>query len=301
MTAQAQVSDFNFDQKVLDPMDKLLADTQQDKERLKKNLTTIKRKITGLRNFLYEEWEITDWPELPKEFGTKGQYNLLKHLDNLNDGVGYALTIVFKFREAETRIMMERGDGGRTVRGHAIQNPQPIVIQQPPEKGGIGNLAARSQGFFGGFWDARITKAQLDYLREREAKSKPRITTNQVIRDPVEIGNEVSAVLVETKKFIMDCYRCFPSHRNRFFVLNVHDELRERITKLLATLEAFAFASTEIHLRDIRYQQIAQTGYYARIAEARAMSSMYMPMGPMSPTAASSGYRPGTPPGRYPE
>lgn len=278
------MSEVDFDRNLVEPLIKMLDTIEKDKERLESKLKMIKKQNDKLRNLLYHEYRAEWFPKkLPKEF--KNQATLLRCLDNLNDGVGYAIRVVLKYRYSEPQVLMEKTETKK------VENPT-VVIQQPQQpQGPIAAAASRVKTFWTGWHERSMLKEELKYLREKEAE-KPRITTSRVVRDPVEIGNEISAVLVETKKFIMDCFRCLPVHYNRWFVLNVHDELRERATKLLSTLEAFVVACTEIDLKDLRLQQIAQTGYFARIAEARAMQPMfYPPMGRPRPYGGYSDYR----------
>ncbi len=222
-----------------------------------------------IRKLLYQEWDPEGFEaDDPKTFPpwARDHAEILSLLDELNRGVGYAMKFVIKHRYPGQHPV----EVAPTPQPPPQPQPQqPIVIQTGQQQEGLGS---RVRSWWTGWWEVKLEKMRLDYLREMAEKEQPKAVTPRVVRDPIEIGNELLAVVHETKKFLCDCYLVWPVHRTAAFALNVHEALRDRVTRLLSTIEAFCTATKELEEDEINRQLLQQIGYFTRILEAQAQA-----------------------------
>ena len=219
-----------------------------------------------VRKLLYDEWRPEKFdPDDPKTYPPclRNQRHTLNLLDKLNEAVGYALKFVIKYRYP--RNQQEPPPPVQST----SQPQQPIVIQTGQQQEGGGS---RVRSWWTGFWEVRLEKMRLQYLRELAEREAPKAVTPRVVRDPIEVGNELLAALHETKKFLNDCYLVWPIHRTWAFALNVHEALRDRLTRLLSTIEAFCYAALDQEKDRINDQLLQQIGFFTRVLEAQAQA-----------------------------
>jgi hypothetical protein len=250
-------------------------ENQAEMTKLEERIVEIKEVNDVLRDALYGEWSDDEEIFTPSKNESwppcfKNQSNILTALDGLHEGVGLAHKLVLEYRYPEQKsppILVE------PLQPRESQPlPSQVVVQtQPPPQ----QEASRVRSVFTGFHERAINRDWINYLREKDdldRQARSQILTSEVVRDPVEVGNELLAALNETKEFITNCYRIWPRRRNRFFALNVHETLRQRVAKLLTIVESFTYAEMELERKEIRHQIIAQTSNFTRILEAQAMA-----------------------------
>ena len=56
------------------------------------------------------------------------------------------------------------------------------------------------------------------------------------------------------------------------FALNVHEALRDRLTRLLSTIESFCYAALDLEEDEINRQLLQQIGFFTRVLEAQAQA-----------------------------
>jgi len=226
----------------------------------------LKQTHDEVRKLLYAEWKPDGFnPDDPKTYPPclRDQRHTLNLLDKLNEGVGYALKLVIKHRYPQNQ--QEPPPPPQPT----SQPQQPIVIQTGQQQEGGG---PRVRSWWTGFWEVRLEKMRLQYLREMAEREAPKAVTPRVVRDPIEVGNELLASLHETKKFLCDCYLVWPVHRTAAFALNVHEALRDRLTRLLSTIESFCYAALDLEEDEINRQLLQQIGFFTRVLEAQAQA-----------------------------
>jgi hypothetical protein len=250
-------------------------------DELEERRREIKEAHDQLRELLYEEWDPAGFDAAdPQTYPSclQDQGRVLGLLDELNRGVGYAIKLVIKHRYPGRHPEQPPP----TQPPPQPQSPQPIVLQTQPQQQ---SEATRVRSWWTGWWEVRLEKMRLEYLRELAERETPRAVTGRVVRDPIEVGNELLAALHETKKFLSDCYLCWPIHRNQAFALNLHEAFRDRVSRLLSTVEAFCYAALELEADEINRQLLQQIGYFTRVLEAQAQAPVTI--------QEIHGYRPG--------
>ena len=250
-------------------------ENQDEMTKLEERIVEIKEVNDVLRDALYGEWSDDEeiftpykkesWPPC-----FRNQSNILTALDGLHEGVGLAHKLVLEYRYPEQKPPPIPFELLQPREPQPSSNPVVVQTQPPPQQ-----EASRVRSVFTGFHERAINRDWIKYLRDRDEldrQARPQILTSEVVRDPVEVGNELLAALNETKEFLTNCYRVWPRRRNRYFALNVHETLRQRVTKLLTIVESFTHAAMELERKEIRHQIIAQTSNFTRILEAQAMA-----------------------------
>jgi len=261
----------SLDKELVSNLLERIQEGKEDLEDLKQKIEDIRKKNDQLRKLLYREWDPSKFdPENPETYPPclRDQEKVLKLLDQLNIGVGYAHKLVLEYRYPEqTPKPIQPLPAEKQEKREA-----PVIVQTAPQ--GAVEQGYRVRSFWTGWHERAIEKMRLQYLREQaeRERERPKILTEKVVRDPVEVGNELLAALNETKKFITDCYLCWPVHRNWAYALNVHEAFRARVTKLLTTIESFTHAALELEAKEVRHMMIAQTSYFTRILEAQAQA-----------------------------
>ena len=256
---------------------KRLAETQTELTKLETDAKDAVSAHDAIRNLLYVDWDHTDFD--PKDAKTyppclKKSKNILEALDKLSKGISYAHRMVIEYRYPEFSRKTEPIQPAKpTPETQERPNP-PVVVTQ----GNAAQDMTRVRSVWTGWWEARIAKMELE-SRERLAVQQrkietPRILSNNVVRDPIEMGNEFIAVLNETKGFYSDCLLQWPRRRNRYFALSVHSTMRERFTKLLTVVESFIYVATALQQKEIMNNLIAQTSHFTRIIEAYALGGV---------------------------
>ena len=250
-------------------------ENQAEMTKLEERIVEVKEVNDVLRDALYREWSNNDEVFHPSKKESwppcfRNQSDILTALDGLHEGVGLAHKLVLEYRYPEQKppsIPVEFLQPRESK-----PPPSSVIVQTQPQSQ---QEASRVRSVFTGFHERAINRDWINYLRERDdldRQARPQILTAEVVRDPVEVGNELLAALNETKEFLTNCYRVWPRRRNRYFALNVHETLRQRVTKLLTIVESFTHAAMELERKEIRHQIIAQTSNFTRILEAQAMA-----------------------------
>jgi len=250
-------------------------ENQAEMTKLEERIVEVKEVNDILRDALYGEWPRLGEPFEPSRKDSwppcfMNQSEILTALDGLHEGVGLAHKLVLEYRYPDQKpppIPFE------LLQPREPQHPPtPVIVQTQPQPQ---QEASRVKSVFTGFHERAINRDWIEYLRDKDEldrQARPQILTAEVVRDPVEVGNELLAALNETKEFLTNCYRIWPRRRNRYFALNVHETLRQRVAKLLTIVESFTHAAMELERKEIRHQIIAQTSNFTRILEAQAMA-----------------------------
>jgi len=246
---------------VMEPLRAILEKVDRDKERLEKRLEEIWGLCEELEDLAYQPYN----PDLKKPEPKAPPVlekadETLKLLTKLSRAVGSALRLILRYMHPETQVKVQPAPERRTQ--------APIVIQTAPQPAGE-SLASQVRSFFTGPWEYLMLKRRLEYLERRE---RPTITQPVVHRDPLDIGRQLIPVIIETKDFLANCLMHHRAKRSVYFLINVYETMRKRVSKIVTTAMAFLEATHQIDLRDLRTQEITQMGYLTRIAEAAAQA-----------------------------
>jgi len=222
-----------------------------------------------LRDLVYKEWKPAGFDPADRETwppALRDQGVIMELLDNLNLGVGYTHELVIEHRYPE----LHRKPEPTPPAPQPQQQQAPVVVQTQPSAPAEGG---RVRSFWTGWWETRIERMRLQAMeRQLEARRVPMdVTTERVAEDPVDaMGSRLLGALNATKKFLTDCYLCWPSHVNRFYATLVHENFRARLSRLMGVIESFVYAATNLLIKELTQNINNQMGYFTRILEAQA-------------------------------
>lgn len=244
---------------VMEPLRAILEKVDRDKERLEKRLEEIWGLCEELEDLAYRPYNPDPKnPEAPPVLENAGE--ALKLLTKLSRAVGSALRLILRYMHPETQVKVQPPPEKRTQ--------APIIIQTAPQPTGE-SLTSHVRSFFTGPWEYLMLKKRLEYLERRE---RPTITRPVVHRDPLDIGRQLIPVIIETKDWLANCLMHYRAGRSIYFLINVYETMRKRVSKIVTTAMAFLEATHQIDLHDLRRQEITQMAHLAKIAEAAAQA-----------------------------